>query len=76
MVVLIVYFMLLFLKFIYENMYVVVLVQYPGVTMPQPKGDQVFFVVHQRQEDPTELVAHLVKQEGMEDLKAYMIESG
>ncbi|XP_071808299.1 uncharacterized protein [Asterias amurensis] len=44
--------------------------------MPQPKGDQVFFVVHQRQEDPTEIVAHLVKQDGLEDLKEYMVESG
>ena len=53
-----------------------ILVWYPGVTMPQPKGDQVFFVVHQRQEDPTEIVAHLVKQDGLDDLKEYMVESG
>ncbi|XP_022098067.1 uncharacterized protein LOC110983050 [Acanthaster planci] len=44
--------------------------------MPQPKGDLVLFVVHQRQDDPTEIVAHLVKPNGLEDLKAYMLESG
>ena len=60
-----------------NNMFVFcILVWYPGVTMPQPKGDQVFFVVHQRQEDPTEIVAHLVKQDGLDDLKEYMVESG
>ena len=44
--------------------------------MPQPKGDLVFFVVHQRQDDPTEIVAHLVKPDGLEDLKTYMMDSG
>ena len=44
--------------------------------MPVAKKDVVRFAVHQRKEDPTEMVAYIIKDDDFEDHNEYMTENG
>lgn len=44
--------------------------------MPEAKRDVVRFAVYQRQEDATEMVAYIIKDDDFEDHNEYMTENG